>query len=54
MNSGRWKPDEIERFEWALNQHGLDYTKIVEHVKTRSYKANVDRFKYHVKDKSAY
>ena len=54
MNSGIWKPDEIERFEWALNQHGKDYKKIVEHVKTRSYRAIRFRFEHHVKDKSAY
>ena len=54
MNSGIWKPDEIERFEWALNQHGKDYTKIVGHVKTRSYQAVVTRFKLHVKDRKLY
>ena len=54
MISGYWKPDEIERFEWAVNQHGRDYKKIVGHVKTRSYQAIVKRFIHHVKDKSAY
>ena len=54
MNSGSWKPDEIERFEWALNSYGKDYKKIVEHVKTRSHKAVVNRYRLHVKDKSAY
>ena len=54
MNSGSFKPNEIERFEWALNQHGRDYKKIVEHVKTRSYQAVVDRFNHHIEDRSAY
>ena len=44
MNSGKWQPDEIERFEWALIKHGGDYKKITEHVRTRSYKATVSRF----------
>ena len=47
-------PDEIERFEWALNQHGKDYTKITEHVKTRSRFAIINRFLVYVKDKSEY
>ena len=54
MNSRSWNPDEIERFEWALNQHGKDYTKITEHVKTRSRQAITTRFLVYVKDKSAY
>ena len=54
MNLGSWKPDEIERFEWALNQHGKDYKMIAEHVKTRSYQAVVTRFNHNVEDKSAY
>ena len=54
MISGYWKPDEIERFEWALNQHGKDYKMITEHVKTRSLFAITNRFNHHVKDKSAY
>ena len=52
MNSGSWNPDEIERFEWALNQYGKDYTMISEHVKTRSRNAIAGRFHDHVKDKS--
>ena len=54
MKRRSWKPDEIERFEWALNQHGKDYKKIVEHVQTRSYRAIIGRFRKHVKDKSVY
>ena len=44
MNSGKWQPDEIERFEWALNKHGEDYNKITEYVRTRSYNAIKNRF----------
>ena len=54
MNSRGWKQDEFERFEWAVNQHGRDYKKIVGHVKTRSYQAIVKRFTRHVKHKSAH
>ena len=49
-----WKPDEIERFEWALNQHGKDFTLIAEHVKTRSCVSVKGWFNRHVRDKSAY
>ena len=54
MNSQFWQSDEIERFEWALNQYGNVFKKITEHVRTRSYKAIKDRFRKHVKDKSEY
>ena len=54
MNLRSWKPDEIERFEWALNQHGKNFKIIAEHVKTRSLTAIKGRFNVHVKDKSAY
>ena len=53
MNSGKWQPDEIERFEWALSKHGRDYKKITEHVRTRNYQAIVYRFNRE-KDKSVY
>ena len=53
MNSGSRKPDEIERFEQALNKHGRDYKKIDEHVKTRSRQAILDRCRHNVKGKSA-
>ena len=53
MNSGKWEPDEIERFEWALSKHGRDYKKITEHVRTRSHIAIKNRF-CHKKDKSVY
>ena len=54
INGRYWNTDEIERFEWALNQHGKNYAKIAEHVKTRSHQAIVHRFFAYVKDKSAY
>ena len=54
MNLGKWQPDEIERFEWALNKHGRDFKKITEHVRTRNYQVVKNKFMNHVKDKSVY
>ena len=55
MKQGWWKPDEIEKFECSLKQHGNDYTRIIaEHVRTRSLHAIARQFDTtYVKDKDA-
>ena len=53
MNSGSWQPDEIQRFEQALSKYRRDFKKIMEHVRTRSYRSIKNRFHRHVKANGA-
>ena len=45
LNKGRWLPDEIKKFEEAVELYGRDYSKVMDFVGTRSYQAVRERFR---------